>query len=281
MNAVKTVLLLGLLSGLLLLLGQAFGGRDGLYIGLALAVVMNFFSYFFSDKMALAMYSAQRLAPDQNSAVYARVYPIVAGLTQRMNIPMPKLWLIPDNSPNAFATGRNPQHASVAFTAGILNTMSDDEIEGVVAHELGHVLHRDILISSIAATIGTAITFMARMGFFFGGSRDDDERGGGWSGILMLILAPIAAMVIQMAISRSREFDADAASAKYTGNPGKLISALQKLESYSRQIPMDAAPSTAHLFIIQPFTGQSFMRLFSSHPPTAERIRRLEELSAR
>ena len=278
MNGVKTVLLLGLLSGLLLVLGQAFGGRDGLYIGLGLAVLMNFFSYFLSDKMALSMYAAQPLTPEQNSTAYARVAPIVAGLAQRMNIPMPKLWLIPDASPNAFATGRNPRHASVAFTAGILNTMTNDEIEGVVAHELGHVLHRDILISSVAATIATAITFFSRMGFFFGGQRDDENRGGGWSGILMVILAPIAALIIQMAISRSREFDADEASAKYTGQPGKLISALQKLDTYSKQIPLDAAPSTAHLFIIQPFTGKSIMRLFSSHPSTAERIRRLEAL---
>jgi heat shock protein HtpX len=279
MNMVKTVLLLGVLSGLLLFLGELFGGRQGLYIGLAIAIAMNFFSYFFSDKMALATYSAQPLTPEQNSAIYARVYPIVAGLAQRMNIPMPKLWLIPDNSPNAFATGRNPQHASVAFTMGILNTMSDQEIEGVVAHELGHVLHRDILISSVAATIATAITFLARMGFFFGGSRRDDEgEGGGWGGVLMLILAPIAALLIQMAISRSREYDADAASAKYTGNPHELISALQKLDAYSKRLPMEATPSTAHLFIIQPFTGEALMRLFSTHPSTADRIARLQSM---
>jgi len=279
MNALKTVLLLGVLSGLLLFLGEFFGGRNGLYIGLAIAVAMNFFSYFFSDKMALATYSAQPVTPEQNASVYGRVYPIVAGLAQRMGIPMPKLWLIPDNSPNAFATGRNPQHASVAFTAGILSAMSDDEIEAVVAHELGHVLHRDILISSIAATIATAITFLARMGFFFGGSsRDDDREGGAWGGLLMLILAPIAAMLIQMAISRSREYDADAASAKYTGNPHKLISALQKLDAYSKRLPMDATPSTAHMFIIQPFTGESLMRLFSTHPSTADRIARLQTM---
>ena len=279
MNALKTVLLLGVLSGLLLFLGEFFGGRNGLYIGLAIAVAMNFFSYFFSDKMALATYSAQPVTPEQNASVYGRVYPIVAGLAQRMGIPMPKLWLIPDNSPNAFATGRNPQHASVAFTAGILSAMSDEEIEGVVAHELGHVLHRDILISSIAATIATAITFLARMGFFFGGSsRDDDREGGAWGGLLMLILAPIAAMLIQMAISRSREYDADAASAKYTGNPHKLISALQKLDAYSKRLPMDATPSTAHMFIIQPFTGESLMRLFSTHPSTADRIARLQTM---
>lgn len=277
MNTVKTVALLGLLSGLLLFLGEAFGGRNGLYIGLGLAAVMNFASYFFSDKIALATYSAQPLTPQENPEVYARVAPIVARLAQRMNIPMPKLWLIPDNSPNAFATGRDPQHASVAFTAGILATMSDSEIEGVVAHELGHVLHRDILISSVAATIAAAITFLARIGFFFGGARDDDEReGGGIGGILMLILAPIAAMLIQMAISRSREFDADAASAKYTGNPNELISALRKLDAYSKRMPLNATPSTAHMFIIQPFTGESLMRLFSTHPSTEERIARLQ-----
>ena len=277
MNTVKTVLLLGALSGLLLFLGEAFGGRNGLYIGIVIAMAVNFFSYFFSDKLALATYSAQPLTPEQNAVVYARVAAIVGGLAQRMGIPMPKLWLISDPSPNAFATGRDPQHASVAFTAGILEVMTDDEIEGVVAHELGHVLHRDILISSVAATIATAITFVARMGFFFGGSRDDDrEEGGGLSGLLMLILAPIAAMLIQMAISRSREFDADAASARYTGTPYKLISALQKLEAYSKRLPMEAAPSTAHLFIIKPFTGESLMRMFSTHPSTADRIARLQ-----
>jgi heat shock protein HtpX len=266
------------LSGLLLFLGEAFGGRNGLYVGLLLAVGMNFFSYFFSDKLALATYSAQPVTPEHNSGVYARVAPIVAGLAQRMGIPMPTLWIIDESSPNAFATGRNPRHASVAFTTGILQTMSDDEIEGVVAHELGHVLHRDILISSVAATLAAAITFLARMSFFFGGRRDDDEEGGAWAGLLMMILAPIAAMLIQMAVSRSREYDADATSAKYTGNPYKLISALRKLEGYSRQLPMDATPSTAHLFIIKPFTGASLMRLFSTHPPTEERIARLEAM---
>ncbi|MBV9294455.1 MAG: zinc metalloprotease HtpX [Acidobacteriaceae bacterium] len=279
MNTVKTVLLLGVLSGLLLFLGEAFGGRNGLYIGLVLAVVMNFFSYFLSDKIALATYSAQPVTPEQNPGVYARVAPIVAGLAQRMGIAMPKLWLIPDNSPNAFATGRNPQHASVAFTAGILEAMSDAEIEGVVAHELGHVLHRDILISSVAATIASAITFLARMGFFFGGSsRDDDNEGGAIGGFLMLILAPFAALLIQMAISRSREYDADAASAKYTGKPYELISALQKLDDYSKRMPLEATPSTAHLFIIKPFTGESLMRLFSTHPSTADRIARLQAI---
>lgn len=281
MNTLKTVLLLGALSGLLLFGGEFFGGRNGLYIGLVLAVAMNFFSYFFSDKLALATYGAQPLTPEQNPDIYGRVAPIVGRLAQRMSIPMPKLWLIPDDSPNAFATGRNPQHASVAFTMGILKVMSDGEIEGVVAHELGHVLHRDILISSVAATIATAVTFLSRMAFFFGGrGRDDEEEGGGFGGILMLILAPIAAALIQMAISRTREYDADAASAKYTGNPRELVSALQKLEAYSKRVPLDATPSTAHLFIIQPFTGEALMRLFSTHPSTADRIARLQRMEA-
>ena len=196
---------------------------------------------------------------------------------------MPKLWLIPDDSPNAFATGRNPSHASVAFTTGILSLMNDSEIEGVVAHELGHVLHRDILISSVAATIASAITFLSRMVFFFGPRSRDDEEGGGsaFGGLVMMILAPIAALLIQMAISRTREYDADEASAKYTGNPQQLISALGKLDTYSRRIPMDATPSTAHLFIVQPFTGEALLKMFSTHPSTADRIRRLQEMMAR
>jgi heat shock protein HtpX len=281
MNSLKTVLLLGLMSGLLLWGGEALGGRNGLIIGLLLAVGMNFFSYFYSDKIALMTYSAQPVTPEENGVVYSRVAPIVGGLAGRMSIPMPKLWLIPEESPNAFATGRNPQHASVAFTAGILRLMDDQEIEGVVAHELGHVLHRDILISSVAATIASAITFLSRIAFFMGPRDRDDEEGGGFGGLLMLVLAPIAAMLIQMAISRTREYDADLASAKYTGNPQKLISALRKLDTYSRRIPMDATPSTAHLFIVQPFSGATLKRLFSTHPSTEERIERLQEMMAR
>jgi len=197
-----------------------------------------------------------------------------------MGVPMPKLWLIPDVSPNAFATGRNPSHASVAFTAGILQLMSDSEIEGVVAHELGHVLHRDILISSVAATLAAALTRLAYIGMFFGGGRrdDEDEGGGVLGGIFMLILAPIAAMLIQMAISRSREYSADAASAKYTGHPDFLIGALRKLEGGSRRFPLQADPATAHMFIIKPFTGRSMMNLFSTHPSTEQRIARLEAM---
>ncbi len=219
MNGVKTVLLLGILSGLLLAGGAMFGGRHGLVIALMIAVGLNFFSYFFSDKMALAMYSAQPVTPQENPDVYARVFPLVQSLTQRMGLPMPRLWLIRDPSPNAFATGRNPEHASVAFTAGVLQLMNNQELEGVVAHELGHVKNRDILTSSVAATIAAAITFLARMAFWFGGSRDDEERGSGWAGLVMLILAPIAALLIQMAISRTREYSADEPSAKVTHNP--------------------------------------------------------------
>ena len=279
MNAIKTVILLGILSGLLLVGGEALGGRNGLVIGLMLAIGLNFFSYFFSDRLALATYSAQPVTPMENAQAYARMQPIVAGLAQRMNIPMPKLWLIPEDSPNAFATGRNPQHASVAFTTGIMALMNDHELEGVIAHELGHVLHRDILISSVAATIASAITFLSRMAYFIGPRDRDEEEGGGLGALAMLILAPIAALLIQMAISRTREYDADAASAKYTGNPDELISALQNLEGYSRRIPMDATPSTAHLFIIQPFSGQSLMKLFSTHPSTADRIAKLQAFS--
>lgn len=282
MNAVKTVLLLGLLSGILLWGGQLIGGRNGLVIGLLLAIGMNFFSYFFSDRIALMTYSAQPVTPEQNQHVYARVAPLVGRMAERMGIPMPKLWLITEDSPNAFATGRNPKHASVAFTTGILSLMEDREIEGVVAHELGHVLHRDILISSVAATIASAITFLSRMVFFFGPrERDDDDGGSAWGGILMMILAPIAALLIQMAISRTREYDADEASAKYTGNPQELVSALQKLELYSHRIPMDATPSTAHLFIVQPFTGEALQRLFSTHPSTQDRIARLRQMTGR
>jgi heat shock protein HtpX len=279
MNTVKTVLLLGLLSAILVIGGGALAGRNGLWMGLAFAVVMNFASYFFSDKLALAMYSAQPVSETENPEVYRRVAPIVQRLAERMGLPMPKLYIIAEPSPNAFATGRNPSHASVAFTSGILQLMNDQEIEGVVAHELGHVLHRDILISSVAATIAAAITMIARMAFWFGGARDDRDRGGGGlSALLMLILAPFAAMLIQLAISRSREYDADAASAKYVGSPYPLINGLQQLDTYSKRIPMEATPSTAHLFIIKPFIGGGLGKLFSTHPSTEDRIRRLQEM---
>ncbi len=275
-NTLKTALLLGLLSALLLFGGEALAGRNGLYMGLGLAVLFNFAGYFFSDKIALSMYHAQPLTESENPEVYRRIGPMVANLCRRMNLPMPKLYLIPEASPNAFATGRNPAHASVAVTTGIMEVMNDNEIEGVIAHELGHVLHRDILISSVAATMAAAITLLARLAFFVGPRRDDDGNGGAMGGIFMLFLAPIAAMVIQFAISRSREYDADAASAKYVGSPYPLMNALQKLEGYSKRIPMDASPATAHMFIIKPFTGSSMMRLFSTHPSTEDRVARLQ-----
>jgi heat shock protein HtpX len=278
-NTLKTALLLGLLTALLLFGGQALGGRQGFYFALVLAGVMNFVSYFFSEKIALASYSAQPVTETENPDVYRRVAPIVENLCRRMGLPMPRLWLIPDDSPNAFATGRNPAHSSVAFTAGLLQLMSDQEIEGVIAHELGHVLHRDILVSSVAAMLAGVITHLAQMAFWFGGPRrDDDDKGGMAGGLLMMILGPIAAMLIQMAISRSREYDADAASAKYVGSPYPLIGGLQKLETWSKRIPMDASPATAHMFIIKPVTGQNLMRMFSTHPSTEERIARLQAL---
>ena len=281
MNAVKTALLLGAMSGLLLFAGEMIAGERGLIYGLGFAVLMNFVGYFFSEKIALSMYGARPVTPTENPDVYARVFPLVQSLTMRMHLPMPKLWLIPEQSPNAFATGRNPNHASVAFTEGILGVMNDQELEGVVAHELGHVKNRDILTSSIAAVLASAITFIARMSFWFGlGGRDDDEEGGGWGALLMLILAPIAAMLIQLAISRTREYAADRTSADVTRNPNELISALGKLENWRNRLPMnDANPSTAHMFIINPFKGQSLMKLFSTHPSTEERVARLRALA--
>ena len=239
---------------------------------LLVSYLFAFVSYFFSDKIALATYRAQPVTREQ----LARVYAIVERLSQKMGIPMPKLFVIPTDSPNAFATGRNPNHASVAVTAGILNLLTDEELEGVLAHELGHVNNRDILISSIAATIAGAITYLARFGFFFGGGgNSEDRRGGGIGALLMLILAPIAAMMIQLWVSRTREYNADETGAKLTGNPYALASALSKLDTYSRRAPMVASPSTAHLFIIQPLLGMNFGNLFSTHPPIAKRIERL------
>jgi len=271
-NTFKTALLLTAMTLLLLVLGQAFGGQRGMFMALIFAGIMNFVSYFYSDKIALAMYRAQPVTREQ----LPRVYDVIERLTQKVGLPMPKIYVIPTDSPNAFATGRNPSHASVAVTQGILNLLNDEELEGVLAHELGHVRNRDILISSIAATIAGAITYIARFGFFFGGMGDRDERrGGGMTGLLMLIVAPIAAMLIQMAVSRSREYEADHTGAGFTGNPYALASALSKLDAYSKRVPMVATPSTAHLFIVQPLLGINFGNLFSTHPPIAARIERL------
>ena len=283
MNALKTTLLLGLLTGLLVVGGDAIAGQNGMIIGFILAVCTNAISYFFSERIALASYGAQPVTPTENPEAYRRVAPIVQGLAHRMNIPMPKLWIIPDQSPNAFATGRSPKHASVAFTAGILQLMSDNEIEGVVAHELGHVLHRDILTSSVAATLAGAITMLASMakwGMIFGGMGGRDERDRNvFAELAMIILAPLAAALIQMAISRSREYSADEASAKYVGSPYPLINALGKLDTWSKRIPMEASPSTAHLFIMKPCGMNDMLsRLFSTHPSTADRIARLQAM---
>jgi len=277
-NAFKTAFLLTALTLLLMLIGRAFGGQNGMFIALAIAVVMNFVSYFYSDKIALSMYRAQPVTREE----LPRAYAAVERLTQKIGIPMPKMYVIPSESPNAFATGRNPSHASVAVTHGILGLLNDEELEGVLAHELGHVNNRDILISSVAATLAGAITMLASMGRWAmlfgglgGGSRDRRDGGGGFAALFMLIVAPIAAMLIQLAVSRSREYQADATGAHFTGNPYALASALQKLDAYSRRIPMQASPSTAHLFIIQPFLGMNFSSLFSTHPPIAKRIERL------
>ena len=278
MNTFKTALLLTALTLFLVVLGDRFGGTDGMVIALVIAAAMNFFSYFYSDKLALAMYRAQPVTREQ----LPRAYQVVERMTQRMGLPMPKIYVIPTESPNAFATGRNPKHASVAVTQGILSLLTDEELEGVLAHELGHVKNRDILTSSIAATLAGAITLLARMGWWaglfggMGGGRDDRERGGGLGGLFMLILAPIAATLIQLAVSRSREYEADATGAHITGNPYALASALQKLDTYSKRLPLQASPSTAHLFIVAPFlSGTSFANLFATHPPIAKRIERL------
>jgi heat shock protein HtpX len=268
-NTFKTAFLLTAMTLLLMALGSWMGGENGMLLAFVIAAVTNFIAYFFSDKIALASYRAQPITREQ----LPRAYAIVERLTQKIGLPMPKIYVIPTDSPNAFATGRNPRHASVAVTQGILGLLNDEELEGVLAHELGHVNNRDILIGSIAATLAGAIGYLGRFGLFFGGMGNRDERRGG--GILMLIVAPIAAMMIQLAVSRSREYQADETGAHFTGNPYALASALQKLDAYARRRPMLATPSTAHLFIIQPFLGMSFGSLFSTHPPIAKRIERL------
>jgi len=276
MNGIKTLVLLTLMTVLLVLVGDWIGGRNGMIYALVIAGVMNFVSYFFSDRIALAMYRAQPVTREQ----LPRVYDIVERLAQVMHIPMPKIFVIPTDSPNAFATGRNPSHASVAVTQGILNLLDNDELEGVLAHELGHVRNRDILTSSIAATLAGAVTVLARMGAWgamFGGygGGDRDRRGGGLGALLMVILAPLAALLIQLWVSRTREYEADSTGAHLTGNPHALARALQKLDAYSKRIPMVASPSTAHLFIVQPLVGMSFANLFSTHPPIYKRVERL------
>jgi heat shock protein HtpX len=275
-NVVKTALLLGVLSALLMWFGEMLGGAQGLVIGFMFAVGTNFFSYWFSDKVVLSMYSAQEVGPDHV------LYQVVSRLATRDGLPMPRVYVIPDPSPNAFATGRNPQHAAVAATQGILQILNEEELEGVIAHELSHVKHRDILISSIAATLAATIMMVSRFALFFGGGRSDDREGTNPAAMLLtIILAPIAAMLIQMAISRSREYDADAGGAGLIGNPNGLISALQKIDAASRRVPLDANPATAHMFIIKPFSVSGLLGLFSSHPPTEDRVRALLQLHGR
>ena len=277
MNTFKSTLLLVSLMLVLVFAGDWIGGRNGMVLAFVISIAMNFTAYFYSDKIALAMYRAQPVTREQ----LPRAYDVVERLAAKDGIPTPKIYVIPTESPNAFATGRNPQHASVAVTHGILGLLTDEELEGVLAHELGHVKNRDILTSSIAATLAGAITLIARMGYWaslFGGYGGGDRRergGGGLGALLMIIVAPIAATLIQLAISRSREYEADATGAHTTGNPYALARALQKIEDYSKRVPLQASPSTAHLFIIAPLIGGGIGSLFSTHPPTKERIRRL------
>jgi heat shock protein HtpX len=268
-NTIKTAILLGLLSAVLMFIGQALGGGGGLVTGFFFAVAMNFGSYWFSDKIVLRMYRAQEVGPGH------RLYDLVGALAQRAGVPQPRVYIIPDPSPNAFATGRNPQHAAVAATEGILQILTDEELGGVIAHELAHVKHRDILISSVAATIAAAIMMISRFAMFFGGSRDDNRGSNPLAVFATVLLAPIAAALIQAAISRSREFDADAGGAAIVGGPHGLVDALRKLEVASKRVPLDANPATAHMFIIKPFSASGLLGLFSTHPPTEQRIQAL------
>ena len=279
-NVFKTGLLLAVLTVMLVLIGGAVGGRQGMLIAFFIAVVMNFVSYWFSDKMVLAAYGAQPI----EEASAPRLYAIVHRLATRAGIPMPRVYMIPSETPNAFATGRNPEHAVVAVTEGIMRILDEEELEGVLAHELSHVKNRDMLISTIAATLAGAITYLAHMAQWaamFGGRGRDDEEGGSnpIAMILLAILAPIAALLVQMAVSRSREFQADATGAKVAGKSWGLMKALEKLQIANQQMPMaDATPATAHLFIVNPLSGQTLMRLFSTHPPLEERIARLRSM---
>jgi heat shock protein HtpX len=280
MNTLKTVVLLTFLTVLLVFVGGAIGGRSGMIIAFAMALVMNFVSYWFSDKIVLRMYSAQPVTEAQEPELYGSV----RRLSQKAGLPMPKVYIIPDESMNAFATGRNPEHGVVAVTHGIKRALDREELEGVLAHELSHIKHRDILTGTIVATIAGAISMLAQMAqwamIFGGGRRDDDEGGSPIVALVMMIVAPIAAMLVQMAISRTREYEADKGGAAIAGNPYGLANALLKLERGAQIVPLhDAKPATAHMFIVNPLTGGGLMNLFSTHPPIAERVKRLKEMT--
>jgi heat shock protein HtpX len=270
-NMIKTTLLLGALTGLLIAVGSVVGGRGGMIAAFFFAVVLNFGSYWFSDRIVLAMYKARPVAEGDDPELYG----IVRNLATRAGLPMPRVYRIPQPTPNAFATGRNPENAVVAVTDGIRSLLTADELSGVIGHELAHIGHRDILISSIAATIAGAIMILSRFLLFFGG-RDNDSNP--VAAIATMILAPIAAVIIQMAVSRSREYQADQTGARIAGNPDSLASALQKLTMASKRVPMDANPATSHMFIVKPFSGRSLMSLFSTHPPVEKRVERLKEM---
>jgi heat shock protein HtpX len=276
-NSIKTVLLLAVMTVFLIFMGKLLGGRNGMYLAFLLALGMNFFGYWYSDKIVLRMYGAQEVSP----AEAPQLHQMVEELAREAGVPKPKVYIIPDDSPNAFATGRNPQHAAVAATEGIMRLLTPTELKGVLAHELGHVRNRDILISTIAATMAGAIMILAdiaRLGAIFGMGRDDDEGPGLLGVIVMSIIAPIAAMLIQMAISRSREYLADETGAQLSHNPESLARALEKLSMGAQRVPMNASPATAHMFIVNPLTGSSLMNLFSTHPPLEERIARLRAM---
>ncbi len=279
MNSLKTMVLLVFLTLILVWAGAAFGGKQGMTIALIFAFGMNFFAYWFSDKIVLRMYGAQEVT----EADAPELYRVVRMLSQKAQIPMPKVYMMQEDQPNAFATGRNPQHAAVAVTTGIMRILSQDELAGVIGHELSHITHRDILISTIAATLAGAISYLAQMAQWaaiFGGHRGDDDEGGSpIAALVMMIVGPIAALIVQMAISRSREYLADEGGARLAGNPRLLASALRKLNYASQKIPMDANPATSHMFIVNPLSGGGLLKLFSTHPPIEERIARLEQMS--
>jgi heat shock protein HtpX len=280
MNTLNTGILMVVLTVVFLMAGAMVGGQSGMTIALLIAACMNLITYWFSDKIVLRMYGARKVEEVDN----VRLYQSVARLSQIAGLPMPRIYLVDQQQPNAFATGRNPAHGAIAVTTGLLQILSHDELEGVIAHELAHIKHRDILIGTVAATMAGAITYLAQMAqwaMIFGGRGSDDEKDGGGglaSTLVMMIVAPIAAMLVQMAISRSREYIADVGGAKISGNPLNLAHALRQLQTASERLPMEAAPATAHMFIVNPLSGRGFLRLFATHPPMEERIRRLEEM---